>query len=150
MSLSIGMISQRELSQDYGVRIKNELATKFSGLKITFPAGLSDEGLNALGLTGLVESYNIRNFSQLVKGDVDNLASVGITNEKIKQIAHLANYYAEKHYLGKKDQTLESDLEILSREGYQFTVCASTSDRDQAKNLAFNHSWQKNSSSFKY
>lgn len=144
MSITVGMISQRDLGQNYGIKIKNELVTKFAGLKIIFPANLELLGI------GFLNDYTITNFSQAADEDVTQMASMGITDEKIKQVAQLANYYAEKHYLGKSDNEQEARLKDLSSQGIAFTVYASTSDRHQSKNLAFNHSWQQNSDRWKY
>jgi hypothetical protein len=144
MSLTVGIISQRDLCENYGLKIKIELATKFAGLKITFPANLELLGI------GFLKKYTIKDFSNLAEEDLTQMASMGITNEKIKQVAQLANYYAEKHYLGKNDNELESRLTDLSSQGIKFTVYASTSDRHQSKNLAFNHSWQQNSDRWNY
>ncbi len=146
MSITVGAISQRELCEVYGLKIKIELATKFAGLKITFPADLYKLGIGDLN----INNYCIRDFSSLAEEDITQLASMDITNEKIRQIARLAYYYTEKHYLGKFDNNLESSLKDLSRQGIQFTVCASTSDIDQSRNLAFNQSWQQNSDRWKY
>ena len=143
-------LSQNQLCTEFGVNIKKELATKYAALKIAF----SEErfhALEALNIGNLGDSYTIRDFTNLCEEELVNLSKVGITSDKIKKVAFLANYYAENHYLGKnKENDKESELRELANQGIEFTIMASVSDDDQAKNLAFNHAWQRNSGGRKY
>lgn len=145
MSFNI-QLNQRQLCSEFQVKIRNELTTKYAALKITFPEERF-QALNALELEG---SYTTKGF-QLYDDDLEKLSKVGITKEKISRVAALANYYTERHYLDiQKISEHEKGLKELSDEGLEFTVLASTNDQDQAKNLAFNHSWQRQSRSLKY
>ena len=138
-------LSQNQLCTEFGVNIKNELATKYAALKIAFPEE-KFRALDAINIRYLVDKYTINSFTDLSEEDLVNLSKVGITSDKIKRMAFLANYYAEKHYLGKKKENdKESELTELANQGIEFTIMASVYDDDQAKNLAFNHAWQRSS-----
>lgn len=145
MSSFVGLyvkISQTDLDQEYGVKIKKKLATKFSALKIAFPEQ-KFQALETLNLRDYGDQHTITDFADLSNEEMEKLAKVGITIEKIKHVAQLANYYAEKHYLGRNDSKKELELEELCNQEIQFTVVASVRDPDQARNLAFNQDWQK-------
>ena len=143
-------LSQNQLCTEFGVNIKKELATKYAALKIAFPEE-TFHALDAINIGGLLDSYIVKDFTNLSEEDRVNLSKVGITNDKIKKVAFLANYYAENHYLAnKKENDKESELRELANQGIEFTIMASVYDDDQAKNLAFNHEWQRNSSGWKY
>ena len=137
-------VDQKQLCQEYDVPLRKELVTKYSALKIAFPEERF-HGLEALNVRYLGDQEDLKYFSYLCKEDANNLSKVGITSEKIKQVANLANYYAENYYLGKKDINKDLELNELSTQGIEFTIMASVHDCDQAKNLAFNHAWQRNS-----
>lgn len=130
-------IDQSQLCQEYGITIKNELQPEFRAIRIEFPEKIF-HALEALKMRYFGEKQTFKYFSKLDPEDVANLKDVGITSDKIKQIACLAVYYAEKHYLNAQDSTKEAELKKLADQGIQFKVFKKP---NRSKDLVFKHAW---------